>query len=88
MSIQPNNLSSLSRPPIAETTRVAQSSLTGDTCRESELGLTPGEVHGAYLDLNKQITGKLDTYVEQAGKAKTGFDALMPLVDQMQAMLS
>lgn len=65
-----------------------QDPVTDDSCRESEPSLTPGEVHAAYLDLNKQITAKLDTYVSQARKAKTDFDALMPLVDQMQAMLS
>jgi hypothetical protein len=61
---------------------------TGDTCRELNSSITPGELHAEYLDLNKQITVKVDAYVTQASKAKTDFDEMMPLVDRMQAMLS
>ena len=62
--------------------------VTGDSCRESEPSLTPGEIRTAYLELNRQITLKLDAYVAQAVKAKTDFDALVPLLDLMQSMLS
>lgn len=57
-----------------------------DTCREPEP--TPGEVHAAYLQLNGQITAKLDAYVTQAVKAKDELEAMLPLVDHMQSMLS
>jgi len=63
-----------------------QPDLTRDTRRELEL--TPGEVHAAYLELNGQITLKLDGYVERAVKAKDELEAMLPLVDQMQSMLS
>src|ERR1017187_3620950 len=59
---------------------------TGDTGRESEL--TPGEVHAAYLELNGQITAKLDIYVDSVAKATTDFKALLPLLDVMHSMLS
>jgi hypothetical protein len=59
---------------------------TRDTRRE--LGLTPGDVRDAYLELNGQITLKFDSYVEQAVKAKDKLEAMLPLVDQMQSMLS
>lgn len=59
---------------------------TRDTRRELEI--TPGEVHAAYLELNGQITLKLDSYIEQAVKAKDELEAMLPLVDQMQSMLS
>jgi hypothetical protein len=65
-----------------------QNHVTGDTCRESESSPTPGEIRAAYLELNRQITVKLDAYVAQAVKAKTDFDALVPLLDLMQSMLS
>jgi hypothetical protein len=65
-----------------------QNGETRDTCRESESSLTPGEIRAAYLELNRQITVKLDAYVAQAVKAKTDFDALVPLLDLMQSMLS
>lgn len=65
-----------------------QDYLTGDVCRESEPSLTPGEIRDAFSELEKQITLKLDAYVTQAVKAKTDFDALVPLLDQMQSMLS
>jgi hypothetical protein len=55
-------------------------------CRELEI--TPGDLHAAYLELNGQITVKLDNYVEQAVKAKDELEAMLPLVDQMQSMLS
>src|ERR1035441_6055111 len=54
------------------TTQVEQ---TRDTRRELEL--TPGEVHASYLDLNGQITVRLDIYVDSAAKAKTDFKALL-----------
>ncbi len=59
---------------------------TRDTRRELEL--TPGEVHAAYLELNGQITAKLDTYVDSVAKATTDFKALLPLLDVMHSMLS
>lgn len=65
-----------------------QDHLSGDICRESELNLTPGEIHAEFLELNKQITVKVDAYVAQAVEAKTDFDALIPLLNQMQAKLS
>jgi hypothetical protein len=65
-----------------------QDPVTGDTCRESQSNLTPGELSDAFYQLEKQITIKLDAYVEQAVEAKTNFDALIPLLDQMQSMLS
>ena len=61
---------------------------TRDTCRELEPGVTPGELRAEFDDLNKQITTKLDIYVASARKAKIDFDALLPELDQMQAMLS
>jgi hypothetical protein len=64
----------------------AQLEETRDTRRELEL--TSGEVHAAYVELNGQITLKLDSYIEQAVKAKDELEAMLPLVDQMQSMLS
>jgi len=61
---------------------------TGDIRRELNTDITPGELNAEYLDLNKQITVKVDAYVAQASKAKIDFDDIMPLVDRMQAMLS
>ena len=87
-STAPPEHTSADRSIVTELESTLQPSLTGDTCRDSGSGVTPGEVHAEYLNLDKQITVKLDTYVDQAGKAKTDFDALMPLVDQMQKMLS
>jgi hypothetical protein len=52
----------------------AQLEETRDACRELEL--TPGDVHTAYLELNWQITVKLDSYVEQALKAKAELEAI------------
>ena len=69
--------------PNATTQLVEQ---TRDTRRELEL--TPGEVHAAYLELNGQITAKLDIYVDSASKATTDFKALLPLLDVMHSMLS
>jgi hypothetical protein len=57
-----------------------------DTCRESES--TPGDIRAAYLQLNGQITAKLDIYVDSAAKAKTDFKALLPMLDEMHSMLS
>jgi hypothetical protein len=65
-----------------------QDPVTDDTCRESQPNLTPGELRDAFFQLEKQITVKLDAYVAQAVKAKTDFDALIPLLDQLQSMLS
>jgi hypothetical protein len=61
---------------------------TRDTCRELQAGVTPGEIRIKYDDLNKQINTKLRIYVASARKAKTDFDALLPELDRMQAMLS
>lgn len=61
---------------------------TRDTCRELEPGVTPGEVRAEFDDLSKRITTKLDVYVASARKAKLDFDALLPELDRMQAMLS
>lgn len=59
---------------------------TCDAC--CELELTPGDVHAAYPELNGQITVKLDSYVEHALNAKDELEAMLPVVDHMQSMLS
>ena len=48
----------------------------------------PGEVHTAFLDLNWQITQKVDQYVATAVKAVKELEAMLPLVDEMQSLLS
>ena len=60
--------------------------LTRDSRRELEL--TPDNIHAAYLELDGQITLKLGSYVEQAVKTKDELEAMLPLVDQMQSLLS
>jgi hypothetical protein len=72
----------------AEIGAATKDKVTGDACRDSESSVTPGEIRAAYLELNRQITVKLDSYVAQAVKAKADFDALVPLLDLMQSMLS
>jgi hypothetical protein len=59
---------------------------TRDTCRE--LDITLGDVRAEYLQLDGQITVRLDVYVDSADKAKTDFEALLPLLDEMHSMLS
>jgi hypothetical protein len=61
---------------------------TRDTCRELPMGVTPGEIRLKYDALNNQIKGKLRIYVASARKAKLEFDAMLPELDRMQAMLS
>jgi hypothetical protein len=56
--------------------------------KRRELELTPGAVRAAYLERNGQITLRPDSYIEQAVKAKDELEAMLPLVDQMQSMLS
>jgi hypothetical protein len=58
-----------------------------DMCRESNDPI-PGEILAAYTELNGQILAGIDSYVEQAVKAKDEIESLLPLVDQMQSMLS
>jgi hypothetical protein len=58
-----------------------------DMCRESDDPI-PGEILAAYTGLNGQILARIDSYVEQAVKAKDELESLLPLVDQMQSMLS
>jgi hypothetical protein len=61
---------------------------TRDTCREFQAGVASVELRNKFDDLNNQINSKLRIYVASARKAKTDFDAMLPLLDQMQAMLS
>jgi len=61
---------------------------TRDTCRELPMGVTPGEIRFKYDALNNQINSKLRIYVASARKAKLDFDAMLPELDRMQAMLS
>jgi len=49
----------------AEIGAATKDQVTGDTCRESESSLTPGEIRAAYLELNQQITVKLDAWRRQ-----------------------
>jgi hypothetical protein len=87
--VSPNQESAISIPqPKSELGGHTQDPVTDDTCRESQPHITPGELSDAFFQLEKQITVKLDAYVAQAVKAKTDFDALIPLLDQMQSMLS
>ena len=68
-------------------TAIASAIDVRDECRESEL--TPGEAHAAYLELNGQITVHLDAYVGKMVDATAEFKTrLVPLLDQMQSMLS
>ena len=61
---------------------------TRDTCREFQAGVASVELRNKFDDLNNQINTKLHTNVASARKAKTDFDAMLPLLDQMQGMLS
>jgi hypothetical protein len=70
----PSTSRSVSLQPENVSTQIEE---TRDTRREVEL--TPGEVHAAYLELNGQITLRLDSYVEQAVKAKEELEAVLPL---------
>lgn len=79
----PTKRRSVSSQPENISTELEQ---TRDTRRELEI--TSGEVHAAYVDLNGRITVRLEIYVDSAIKAKTDFDALLPLLDEMQSMLS
>jgi hypothetical protein len=60
---------------------------TGDIRREAD-DLTPGEILAAYAELNGQILARIDSYVGQAVKAKDELEAMLPLLDDMQSMLS
>jgi hypothetical protein len=72
--------------PTSGAVRSEKANSTGDTRRELEI--TPGEVHAAYVELNGRITVRRDIYVDSAVKAKTDFEALLPLLDEMHSMLS
>lgn len=63
---------------------------TRDTCREFEKNpsVTAQQLQSEFANLQKQIDSKLDAYVAQAKKATAEFDAMVPLMDRMQAMLS
>jgi hypothetical protein len=61
---------------------------TRDMCREFQTGVTSVELRTKFDDLNNRINTKLRIYVASARKAKADFDAVLPLLDQMQAMLS
>jgi hypothetical protein len=63
---------------------------TRDTCREFEKNptITTKQLQSEFANLQKQIDSKLDVYVVQAKKATTDFDAMVPMLDRMQAMLS
>jgi hypothetical protein len=63
---------------------------TRDTCREFEKNptITTKQLQSEFTNLQKQIDSKLDIYVAQAKKATADFDAMVPMLDRMQAMLS
>jgi hypothetical protein len=74
----------------AEKLASALNAKTHDMCREFENnpGITAQQLQSEFASLQKQIDSKLDVYVAQAKKATADFDAIVPMLDRMQAMLS
>ena len=63
---------------------------TRDMCREFEKNpsIAAQQMQSEFANLQKQIDSKLGVYVAQVKKATADFDAMIPLLDRMQAMLS
>ena len=61
---------------------------TQDIRPEFPLITTPEELHAEFLDLNGQIATKLATLKSKTDEVEAAFEAMLPLYDQMQAMLS
>jgi hypothetical protein len=61
---------------------------TQDICPEFPLTTTPEELHAEFLDLNNQIANKLAGIKAKTDEVEAAFEAMLPLYDQMQAMLS
>ena len=80
VSAHANPTNNLELPPVSASEEIH------DECRESQL--TPGEAHDEYLKLNGQITAHLDAFVGKMVDATEEFKTILPLLDQMQSMLS
>ena len=61
---------------------------TQDICPEFPPSTTPEELKAEYNSLNAQITTKLATLKSKTDEVEAAFEAMLPLYDQMQAMLS
>jgi hypothetical protein len=71
--------------PHVDTTDVTK---TQDICPEFPLSTTPEELSGEFIDLNNQITAKLVTLKSKTDEVNQAFEAMLPELDRMNAMLS
>lgn len=70
---------------IGNATNPAQ---TQDSCPEFPIGTTADELKAEFNSLNTQIATKLATLKLKTEEVEAAFEAMLPLYDQMQAMLS
>jgi hypothetical protein len=84
VSTENNGASLPADPPVS----INPGPTTDEALREFSQGITPGELYSAFHELEKTISLSVDKYVELTHDALHVLDDLLPLIDQMQSMLS